>query len=178
MRIEKIIIIKWGKIIVSKAKKLLSLFVGAAMTANIFATMPFTAFADEEIERTYTYDDYEVTYDVTNSWGNTELVAVTLSNTSDTTIENWMLYFEPNGQVHNVVNASDNNTPVYICGIYRESATKYCFSITANNVYTDATKISENTVGTVKLLVSDNGANAVNPDDTNYPVKTVFPYPF
>lgn len=30
-----------------KAKKLLSLFVGAAMTANIFATMPFTAFADE-----------------------------------------------------------------------------------------------------------------------------------
>lgn len=78
-----------------------------------------------------------------------------------------------NSYAVNVVNASDNNTPVYICGIYRESATKYCFSITANNVYTDATKISENTAGTVKLLVSDNGANAVNPDDTNYPVKTV-----
>lgn len=93
-----------------KLKKLFSLFVGTAMTANIFATMPFTAFADEEIERTYTYDDYEVTYDVTNSWGNTELVAVTLSNTSDTTIENWMLYFEPNGQVHNVVNASESYT--------------------------------------------------------------------
>lgn len=103
MRIEKIIIIKWRKIIVFKVKKLLSLFVGTAITANIFATMPFTAFADNEIEHIYTYD-------VTNSWGNTELIAVTLSNTSDTTIENWMLYFEPNGQVHNVVNASESYT--------------------------------------------------------------------
>ena len=75
------------------------------MAANVFMTMPFSAFADEESSRIYTYDDYEVSYDVTNSWGNTEVVSITLSNTGDNTIENWMLYFDPNGQVHDPVNA-------------------------------------------------------------------------
>ena len=50
-----------------------------------------TAFADEETSHTYKYDGYEVSYDVTNAWGNTEVVSVTLSNTGDSTIENWML---------------------------------------------------------------------------------------
>lgn len=60
-------------------KKIFSAFIGAAMTANALMTMPFSAFADEETERTYTYDGYEVSYNVTNSWGNTEVVSVTLS---------------------------------------------------------------------------------------------------
>ncbi|MDE6103705.1 MAG: cellulose binding domain-containing protein, partial [Oscillospiraceae bacterium] len=91
-------------------KKIFSTFIGAAMTANALITMPFSAFADEETECTYTYDGYEVSYDVTNSWGNTEVVSVTLYNTGDSTIENWMLYFEPNGQVHNTVNVQEAQT--------------------------------------------------------------------
>lgn len=94
----------------SKVKKIFSAFVGMAMAANAFITMPFSAFADEETSRTYTYDGYEVSYDVTNSWGNTEMVSVTLSNTRDSAIENWMLYFEPNGQVHNTVNVQEMQT--------------------------------------------------------------------
>ena len=87
MRIEKIIIIKWRKIVVLKAKKIVSLFVGAAMAANVFATMPFTVFANDEIDHTYTYTDYEVTYDVTNSWGNTDdesfkIILCTLTDTN------------------------------------------------------------------------------------------------
>lgn len=41
-----------------KVKKIFSALVGAAMAANVFMTMPFSAFADEETSRTYTYDDY------------------------------------------------------------------------------------------------------------------------
>ncbi len=93
-----------------KVKKIFSAFVGMAMAANVFMTMPFSAFADEETSRTYTYDSYEVSYDVTNSWGNTEIVSVTLSNTGDSAIENWMLYFNPNGQVHDTVNIQEMQT--------------------------------------------------------------------
>ena len=93
-----------------KVKKIFSAFVSAAMVANALMTMPFSAFADEKTSHIYTYDGYEISYDVTNSWGNTEVVSVTISNTSDSTIENWMLYFEPNGQVNNVVNAKEAQT--------------------------------------------------------------------
>lgn len=94
-----------------KVKKIFSAFIGVAMTANTLMTMPFSAFADdEENSRTYVYDDYEISYDVTNSWENTEIVSVTLSNTSDSAIENWMLYFDPNGQVYNTVNVQEAQT--------------------------------------------------------------------
>ena len=93
-----------------KMKKIFSVFVGAAMAVNGLMTMPFSAFAEKETDRTYKYDEYEVSYNVTNSWGNTEVVSVTLSNTGDSTIENWMLYFYPNGQVHDPVNAVEKQT--------------------------------------------------------------------
>ncbi len=47
-----------------KVKKIFSTFVGVAMAANAFITMPISAFADEETSHTYTYDGYEVSYDV------------------------------------------------------------------------------------------------------------------
>ena len=51
-----------------KVKKIFSAFVGMAMTVNALMTMPIPAFADEETSHTYTYDGYEVSYDVTNAW--------------------------------------------------------------------------------------------------------------
>lgn len=47
-----------------KVKKIFSTFVGVAMAANAFITMPISAFADEETSHTYKYDGYEVSYDV------------------------------------------------------------------------------------------------------------------
>lgn len=44
-------------------------------------------------------DNYSVSYNVTNSWGDTDTVAITLTNTGETPIENWMLYFDPNGEI-------------------------------------------------------------------------------
>ena len=54
--------------------KVKSAFVGMAITVNALMTMPISSFADEETSHTYKYDGYEVSYDVTNAWGNTEVV--------------------------------------------------------------------------------------------------------
>ncbi len=89
-----------------KFRKMLAGLVGITMTANLLATMPYSAFADDSDSRTYTYEHYEVTYNVTNSWGGTDVVSVTLSNIGDTTIENWMLYFDPNGDIQYVNDAT------------------------------------------------------------------------
>ena len=48
-------------------KKMVSTLLGVTMVANMALSMP--AFADETTGCTYAYDGYEVTYDVTNSWG-------------------------------------------------------------------------------------------------------------
>ena len=121
-----------------KIKKIFSTFVGVAMAANAFITMPISAFADEETSHTYTYDGYEVSYDVTNAWGNTEVVSVTLSNTGDSTIENWMLYFEPNGQVHSTVNVQEAQTSTgttyfrnsgYNANINPDSSVSFCYMV-------------------------------------------------
>lgn len=91
-----------------KVKKIFSAFVGMAMAANVFMTMPFSAFAGEETtSRTYIYDDYEISYDITNSWGNTEKISVTISNTGDSTIENWMLSYDDfNGEITGIWDAN------------------------------------------------------------------------
>ena len=121
-----------------KVKKMFSAFVGMAMTVNALMTMPFSAFADEETGHTYTYDGYEVSYDVTNAWGNTEVVSVTLSNTGDSTIENWMLYFDPNGQVYNTVNVQEAQTSAgttyfrnsgYNANINPDSSVSFCYMV-------------------------------------------------
>ena len=74
-------------------KKMVSALLGVTMVANMALSMP--TFADETTGCTYAYDGYEVSYDVTNSWGNTEVVSLTLTNTGSETIEDWMLYFTP-----------------------------------------------------------------------------------
>jgi subtilisin family serine protease len=88
-------------------KRIFSAFVGVAMAANALITMPFSAFADETTSgRTYIYDDYEITYNVTNSWGNTEAIYVTITNTGDNTIENWMLAYDDfNGEISGIWDA-------------------------------------------------------------------------
>ena len=59
----------------------------------------FPAFAEQAESANFVYDDYSVSYNVTNSWGDTDVVNITLTNTGETPIENWMLYFEPNGEI-------------------------------------------------------------------------------
>ncbi len=99
-------------------KKMVSALLGVTMGANMALGMP--AFAEETIDRTYVYDGYEITYDVTNAWGDTEMVSITLSNTGDETIENWMLYFDPNGEITGLFDAQQATTS-YGTTYYRNS---------------------------------------------------------
>ncbi|MDE5758536.1 MAG: cellulose-binding domain-containing protein, partial [Allobaculum sp.] len=93
-----------------KFKRTLSAIIGVAMTANMLATMPNLVFADSENSYNFDFDGYSIEYAITGGWSNTDTVAVTLTNTSSETIENWMLYFAPNGQIHNVVHAQEMTT--------------------------------------------------------------------
>lgn len=93
----------------SKFKKILATMIGTAMSANVLLTMPFSAFADN-ISQTFEFDGYTVGYEVKNSWGNTEVISLTLTNTGTETIEDWMLYFDPNGEIQYVNDAIQMTT--------------------------------------------------------------------
>ena len=81
-------------------KKIVSILTCGLMASNAMSMIPFTASAATGDTRTYVYDDYEITYNVTNTWGNTESVRVSITNTGDETIENWMLsYNDFNGKI-------------------------------------------------------------------------------
>ena len=99
-----------------KVRKILSGLLSVAMMSIPLANFPVSA--DENTAITYVYDNYTVVYDVTNSWGNTEIVSMTITNTSSSTIEDWMLYFTPNGNIQYVNNAiqvtdSDNGVTYF-----------------------------------------------------------------
>ncbi len=93
----------------SKFKKIFATMIGTAMSANVLLTMPFSVFADN-ISQTFEFDGYTVGYEVENSWGNTEVIALTLTNTGTETIEDWMLYFDPNGEIQYVNDAVQMTT--------------------------------------------------------------------
>lgn len=93
----------------SKFKKIIATMIGTAMSANVLLTMPFSAFADN-ISQTFEFDGYTVGYEVKNSWGNTDVISLTLTNTGTETIEDWMLYFDPNGEIQYVNDAVQMTT--------------------------------------------------------------------
>ena len=73
--------------------------VTAACTGATAGSAVTVAAAEENKTANFEYDDFSVSYSVTNSYGNTEVVSLTLTNTGNETIEDWMLYFEPNGDI-------------------------------------------------------------------------------
>ena len=71
-----------------------------ALSGVLQAVPAVTAYAAGSSENNYTYDGYTVSYRVADAWGDTERIAVTLTNTGADTLENWMLYFRPNGTAY------------------------------------------------------------------------------
>ena len=78
-------------------RRMFASLLSAALLVQSLGVFPASAEETNSVQN-FVYDDYEVSYQVTNSWGDTEVVSVTLSNTGDNTIEDWMLYFDPNGE--------------------------------------------------------------------------------
>lgn len=83
--------------LIKKVNSTIASLLSLAMISSMISTFP--AFAEQSESANFIYDDYSVSYNVTNSWGNTDVVNITLTNTGETPIENWMLYFEPNGEI-------------------------------------------------------------------------------
>lgn len=75
-------------------KRTLSAIAGAAVSISSFAELPIAALAAETTVYSYAYDDYTVSYSITDSWGQSDNISVTISNTGNEMIENWMLYYE------------------------------------------------------------------------------------
>ena len=83
-------------------KKVLAVLASITVAANIPALSVFAASGDSA---SFSFDGYTVDYRVTNSWGNTDIVSLTVTNTGDETIEDWMLYFDPHGEMQYVYSA-------------------------------------------------------------------------
>ena len=92
-----------------KLKKVIATVISIGMGLSSIPITSLSAFAEET--KIYTYDDYSIEYKVTNSWGNTDAVDVEITNTGDETIENWMLYFDPNGEIAHIWNAKEATSP-------------------------------------------------------------------
>ena len=87
----------------TKFKRVLSGFLSVVM---VLSTIPIASVnAVESNSASFNYDGYAVSYNVTDSWDNTEIVSVTITNTSEAPIENWMLYFDPHGNITNIWDA-------------------------------------------------------------------------
>lgn len=86
-----------------RIKKMIAGFLAAVM----FQSGAMVVSAEENTSASFVYDDFSVNYEIKNSYGDTDVVDVTLTNTGEETIEDWMLYFDPNGEIQYVTNASE-----------------------------------------------------------------------
>lgn len=86
-----------------RIKKMIASFLAAVM----FQSGVMVVSAEENTSASFVYDDFSVNYEIKNSYGDTDVVDVTLTNTGEETIEDWMLYFDPNGEIQYVTNASE-----------------------------------------------------------------------
>ena len=73
--------------------------------AIVIGFLPQNAFAIEERSKIYTYDNYTVDYNITDSWDDTQNITISITNTSYEPIENWMLAYDFNGEINGIWNA-------------------------------------------------------------------------
>ena len=81
--------------------RILSIFVVLAM---VISFLPQKTFAVEENSRTYVYDNFTIDYNITDSWDDTQNITINVTNTGIDSIENWMLAYDFNGEIHDIQN--------------------------------------------------------------------------
>ena len=111
----------------------------------------YAASAGNGTAQTFVYDGYNITYNVTDSWDSTETVNISIKNTGAETIENWMLYFAPNGAVdpNNIWNACTATTEsgiTYFRNTGYNSAIQPNASVNFSYFVNDCTEIPESYV--------------------------------
>ncbi len=87
-------------------KQFLSIMLTIVIIFNLF---PLTVFA-EDTNKTYIYDNYIIEYNIVSSWENNQNIEITITNTSEETIENWMLSYDFCGEIQGIWNAEIKTT--------------------------------------------------------------------
>lgn len=86
-------------------RKILCCLISVTFWTNMFVNIPNSAYADDNTAKVFEFDGFSITYDITGSWDNTEIVSIAITNTGTDVIEDWMLYFSPQGDLKKAWNA-------------------------------------------------------------------------
>jgi len=128
-----------------KFRKTLSAFISGLMIVNSMSVFSVVVNAEGN-EHTFIFDGYTIEYEVTNSWNTTDVVSLTINNTGSEAIEDWMLYFDPNGDIQYVVDGSLTTTDgvTYIKNAGFNSTIAPNSSVTFSYAVDDCTEIPDN----------------------------------
>ena len=97
--------------------KTIKRFLTAAVSAvMIFSALPIHAAGAEAENIVLTYEDFEISYAVTNVWLGGQNVLITVTNLSDESICNWAFRYDAGGNIEKLYNAEifDNEGTEYI----------------------------------------------------------------
>lgn len=95
-------------------KKIINVLIVVILLLNL---VPVTVFAEEASLKTYVQNGYTIDYNIVNSWGNSQNITVTITNTGTAAIDNWMLEYNFKGNIVGIWNAitvTDNSGSEYV----------------------------------------------------------------
>ena len=101
----------------------------------ILTITPFSVMAEENNDFMFNYDGFTVKYTVSEAWNDSQNITVTITNTSDTSIRNWSLKYEPCGTITEIWNAEIYNDNIiknsgYNSDILPENSITYGYTLT------------------------------------------------
>lgn len=93
--------------------RFLSGTIGAVMFLSALPGIAVNAVVDTTV---LTYDDYEISYAVTNEWTGGQNVIITITNLGDESLYNWAFRYDAGGSIENLYNAVlfDNEDTEYV----------------------------------------------------------------
>lgn len=89
-----------------KARKIISLILCAAITANMLvSSVSASAYSGTGESRIYTYNGYTVEYKVVNEWTGNQNIEITVTNTGDEILADWAVGYNASGEINGLWNA-------------------------------------------------------------------------
>lgn len=83
-------------------KQFIALFTVAML---LVGSVPCSVNAQEDTQRVYTHEGYEIIYSVSSRWSGNQNINVTVSNTGEEDICGWALSFVPGGEIYSIWDA-------------------------------------------------------------------------
>lgn len=143
-----------------KLKRIFSGLIGLTVVANTLLIMPLSTFATSSDEQTFVFDGYTIDYTVTDVYNNTEVVSLTMTNTGEDVIEDWMLYFNPHGEIQYVTDGelkSTSNGTKYIKNSGYNANIAPNESVSFSYAVNDCEEVPSNYIFCQKRVVKETG---------------------